>query len=380
MQPKPATLADEARQFELLLQGVTDYAIYMLDPRGVIRSWNAGGERIKGYSADDIVGQHFSRFHTPEDIAAGLPAQSLAIAREQGRYEAEGWRVRKDGSRFLANVVIDPIHQDGELIGFAKITRDITERHEAQQELQAAQRALMQSQKMEAIAKLTLGLAHDFNNLLTIILNSLDLLAVRPGIDDRGRALVGTATAAADRATLLTRQFLAFGRGQRLEPVRGCVNDMLRASSEIYRRACGDTVEFEMKLGDGLPHVEVDVPQFESALLNLIANSRDAMPNGGRIVLSTDASMLRNPAEVDARRRLHACVAIEDSGEGIPAELRDRVFEPFFTTKDVGKGSGLGLSQVFGFAVQSGGFVELDSAQGEGTRVRICLPAMEEAA
>jgi PAS domain S-box-containing protein len=346
----------------------------------VIRSWNAGGERIKGYRADDIVGQHFSRFHTPEDIAAGLPAQSLAIAREQGRYEAEGWRVRKDGSRFLANVVIDPIHQDGELIGFAKITRDITERHEAQQELQAAQRALMQSQKMEAIAKLTLGLAHDFNNLLTIILNSLDLLAVRPGIDDRGRALVGTATAAADRATLLTRQFLAFGRGQRLEPVRGCVNDMLRASSELYRRACGDTVELEMKLGDGLPHVEVDVPQFESALLNLIANSRDAMPNGGRIVLSTDASMLRNPAEVDARRRLHACVAIEDSGEGIPAELRDRVFEPFFTTKDVGKGSGLGLSQVFGFAVQSGGFVELDSAQGEGTRVRICLPAMEESA
>jgi PAS domain S-box-containing protein len=380
MQPKPATLADEARQFELLLQGVTDYAIYMLDPRGVIRSWNAGGERIKGYRADDIVGQHFSRFHTPEDIAAGLPAQSLAIAREQGRYEAEGWRVRKDGSRFLANVVIDPIHQDGELIGFAKITRDITERHEAQQELQAAQRALMQSQKMEAIAKLTLGLAHDFNNLLTIILNSLDLLAARPGIDDRGRALVGTATAAADRATLLTRQFLAFGRGQRLEPVRGCVNDMLRASSELYRRACGDTVEFEMRLGDGLPHVEVDVPQFESALLNLIANSRDAMPNGGRIVLSTCAAMLRNPAEVDARRRLHACVAIEDSGEGIPAELRDRVFEPFFTTKDVGKGSGLGLSQVFGFAVQSGGFVELDSAQGEGTRVRICLPAMEESA
>ena len=376
----PATLADEARQFALLLQGVTDYAIYMLDPDGVIRSWNAGGERIKGYSAEEIIGQHFSRFYTPEDIAAGLPARGLAIARDSGRFEAEGWRLRKDGSRFLANVVIDPIRQDGELIGYAKITRDITERNRVQQELQAAQQAVLQSQKMEAIAKLTLGLAHDFNNLLTIIVNSLDLLSALPGMDERGRKLAGIATTAADRATLLTRQFLAFGRGQQLQPVRGCVNDLLRASSELYRRACGDTIEFAMQLGDGLPEIEVDVSQLESAILNLIGNSRDAMPNGGRIVLSTHAITTRDPAEAGASEREHICIAVADNGTGIPAELHDRVFEPFFTTKDVGKGSGLGLSQVFGFASQSGGFVELDSAPGRGTCVRLYLPATGDAA
>jgi PAS domain S-box-containing protein len=372
---RPAALADEARQFALLLESVTDYAIYMLDADGVVRSWNTGGERIKGWRADEIIGQHFSRFYTPEDVASGLPEKGLSVARELGRFEAEGWRVRKDGSRFLANVVIDPIRQDGELIGYAKVTRDITERHHTQLELQAAQQALLHSQKMEAIANLTLGLAHDFNNLLTIVLNSLDLLAARPGMDERGQSLVRTAACAADRATLLTRHFLAFGRGQRLEPRRGGINALLRDSAELYRRACGDEIEFALRLGEGLPEVEVDVSQLESALLNLIANSRNAMPGGGRIVLSTCAAVLRNPNDGSGQARMHVCVAVEDTGEGIPAELRDRVFEPFFTTKDIGKGSGLGLSQVFGFAAQSGGFVELDSTPGQGTTVRVCLPA-----
>jgi PAS domain S-box-containing protein len=372
----PAALADEARQFALLLESVTDYAIYMLDARGIIRSWNTGGERIKGWQAGEIIGQHFSRFYTPEDIAAGLPEKGLAVARERGRFEAEGWRLRKDGSRFIANVIIDPIWQDGELIGYAKVTRDITERHNTQMELLATQQALLHSQKMEAIANLTLGLAHDFNNLLTIVLNSLDLLAARPGMDERGQSLVRTAVGAADRASLLTRQFLAFGRGQQLEPQRGGINELLGDSAELYRRACGDAVGFAMRLAPGLPDVEVDVAQLESAVLNLIANSRDAMPDGGRVLLSTCAAVLRNPNDGSEQARMHVCVAVEDNGEGIPADLRDRVFEPFFTTKDIGKGSGLGLSQVFGFAAQSGGFVELDSTPGQGTSVRLYLPAL----
>ena len=371
----PSALADEARQFTLLLQGVTEYAIYMLDPDGHIRSWNAGGERIKGYRADEIIGQNFSRFYTPEDVAHNLPAHGLAVAEREGRFEAEGWRVRRDGSRFRAHVVIHPIRENGYLIGFAKITRDITERYQAQQELQAAQNAVLQSQKMEAIGKLTLGLAHDFNNLLTIIVNSLDLIAMRPDIDERTAKLVDTAMGASDRAASLTKQFLAFGRGQKLAPERCDPGALLGRSLALYRRACGDAIDLRMELAAGLPEIEVDVPQFEAAILNLVSNSRDAMPHGGHVCLTTALRHARKPFEPGSPKRDYVCVSVEDDGSGIPRDIQERVFEPFFTTKEVGKGSGLGLSQVFGFASQSDGFVELESSPGTGTTIRICLPA-----
>jgi PAS domain S-box-containing protein len=376
--PSQVALDDETRQFALLLRSVTDYAIYMLDADGNIRSWNPGGERIKGYRAEDIIGQHFSRFYTPEDIAIGLPQHGLDTARREGRFEAEGWRVRKDGSRFHASVVIDPIREDGQLIGYAKITRDITERYETQQRLQSAQKALVQSQKMEAIGKLTLGLAHDFNNLLTVIINSLDLIATRPGADTRTHELVEAASRASDRGALLTRQLLAFGRGQTLAPERSGLNTLLLRSMELYRRACGGAVNFDIDLADDLPEVEIDVAQFEAAILNLISNSRDAMPRGGDIVLSTRLlPQSAPPAEPDAPPRDFVCISVRDNGHGIPEALQERVFEPFFTTKEVGRGSGLGLSQVFGFAAQSGGFVSLHSTEGEGTTVSLCLPTVE---
>ena len=171
-------------QFKMLVGGVTDYALYMLDPTGIVSNWNAGGERIKGYSAAEIVGQHFSRFYTPIDQAAGKPARALKIAMETGHYEEDGWRVRKDGSFFWASVVIDPIRNDaGELIGFAKITRDISERKEAQEKLLAMQRQLAESQKFDALGQLTGGVAHDFNNLLMIISGSIH--AIRKEIDRR---------------------------------------------------------------------------------------------------------------------------------------------------------------------------------------------------
>lgn len=378
LQPSQIALDDETRQFALLLRSVTDYAIYMLDPQGYICSWNPGGERIKGYRAEDIIGQHFSRFYTPEDVAHGLPAHGLEVARREGKFEAEGWRVRKDGTRFHASVVIDPIWQDGQLMGFAKITRDITERYESQQRLQVTQKALAQSQKMEAIGKLTLGLAHDFNNLLTVIINSLDLISTRPSADARTQELVEAALRASDRGALLTRQLLAFGRGQTLAPERSDLNTLLLRSMELYRRACGGAITFEVDLAGGLAPVEIDVAQFEAAVLNLISNSRDAMPRGGEIVLST--RLLPHtvpPAEPDARPRDFVCISVRDNGHGIPEALQERVFEPFFTTKEIGKGSGLGLSQVFGFAAQSGGFASLHSEEGEGTTVSLCLPVVE---
>lgn len=367
-------LDDETRQFALLLNSVSDYAIYMLDADGYIRSWNPGGTRIKGYRAEEIIGQHFSRFYTPEDVAGGLPQRGLDIALREGKFQAEGWRVRKDGSRFHASVVIDPIWQGNRLVGFAKITRDITERFEAQQKLQETQRVLAQSQKMEAIGKLTLGLAHDFNNLLTVIINSLDLIDLQPGTGPRTHELAEAALRAADRGALLTRQLLAFGCGQKLVPVLSDLNLLLNRSSELYRRACGDVIAFELDLAPTLPAVELDTAQLEAAILNLVSNSRDAMPRGGTIVLGTRIARRRDPDDPGLPERGYVCISVTDDGTGIVQEFHERVFEPFFTTKEVGKGSGLGLSQVFGFVRQSGGFVELDSQPGRGTRVQLFLP------
>src|SRR5882724_8268757 len=196
-QQQERDLFESERNFRLLVEGVADYALYMLDPGGVVTSWNIGGQRIKGYSADEIIGQHFSRFYTEVDRTNGKPLRALRIAREQGRYEEEGWRVRKDGTFFWASVVIDPVHEQGELVGFAKITRDITERRNTQLRLEQIQKQLAESQKLDALGQLTGGVAHDFNNLLMVITGSIHTL--KKGIGDdaklqRAAAAIETAT------------------------------------------------------------------------------------------------------------------------------------------------------------------------------------------
>jgi PAS domain S-box-containing protein len=369
-----ALLSDDEQQFQLLVQSVTDYAIYMLDATGVVTNWNAGGRRIKGYEDREIIGQHFSRFYTPEDQATGEPAKGLRIAREEGRFEKEGWRLRKDGTRFWANVVIDPIWQGGRLIGYAKVTRDVTERKEAEARLDQARRALAESQKIEAIGKLTLGLAHDFNNLLTVIMNSLDLVLVHRTDANRTRLLVEGASRAADRGALLTRQLLAFARGQSLSPEIHDVNELLMRSEALYRRACDASIRIGFELADGLPASLVDAAQFEAAILNLVVNSRDAMPDGGTIAISTTLAPDAGTAVPGRPSGAFLHVTVTDDGTGMTEEVRQRAIEPFFTTKDVGKGSGLGLSQVHGFAAQSGGYVEVDSVPGRGTSVTLGLP------
>src|SRR5438309_5059988 len=197
-------LLDAERHFRILVQGVTDYAIFMLDPEGRVRSWNPGAERIKGYSADDIIGQHFSLFYTPEDCEAGIPQRALASAGETGRYESEGWRVRKDGSRIWANAVIDAIHDEtGKLIGFAKITRDMTEKREAQLRLEESREQLFRSQKMEALGQLTGGLAHDFNNLLTAILGACELALRHPDDPEKVKRMLEGVRGSAQRGASL---------------------------------------------------------------------------------------------------------------------------------------------------------------------------------
>ena len=373
------SLGESERQFRLLVQGVTDYAIYMLDTNGHIASWNAGGERIKGYRSDEIIGQHFSRFYTEEDAAGGEPARALATAINEGKYEKEGWRVRKDGTRFWANVVIDPVFDDeGLLVGFAKITRDITLRRQQAQALEVAQQSMLQAHRMEAIGQLTFGVAHDFNNLLTVITNSLDLIDSDASDPQRVRRLAAVAQRAGERGALLTRQLLAFSRRQTLNPESRDLNALLYAAESVLRRAVGDNIQIEFNLSRGLGQVDVDVGEFEAALLNLIVNARDAMPDGGRILVRTREQVVGYDLEPDADSPPapghYVCISVEDTGMGMPEDVRVRATEPFFTTKDVGKGSGLGLSQVFGFAVQSGGHVSIDSAVGNGTVVRFYLP------
>ncbi|WP_115527343.1 MULTISPECIES: PAS domain-containing sensor histidine kinase [Xanthomonas] len=372
-------LSHDSRQCQLLVQSVSDYAIYMLDTGGYVRSWNPGGERIKGYAAADVLGSHFSRFYLPEDAQRDEPMQNLEIAKRQGRLAAEGWRVRKDGSRFWASVVIEPVVEFGVLVGFAKITRDVTDRHDAQRLLQQAQHALLHSQKVEALGRLTLGMAHDFNNLLTVMVTSLDLIALRAGDDARTRMLVEAAQTAVDRGTLLTRQLLAFARGQRLVPERHTANAVVTRTLELLRRACPTAVTLSLDFADALPDVCVDPGQLEAALLNLVFNSCDAMSAGGAITVITAAQQRVAPSAPQGATGSYVSIAVRDNGPGMSAQVAQCASEPFFTTKDVGKGSGLGLSQVYGFASQSGGFVDLETAPGCGTTVTLFLPAIEEA-
>ena len=225
--------------------GLPTTRLFMLDPNGIVTSWNAGAERIKGYKADEIVGQHFSRFYTEPDRVAGLPTRSLGSARQEGRFEAEGWRVRKDGSLFWANIVIDAIKDErGELIGFAKITRDITERRDAQAALQKANAERARLQKMDALGQLTGGVAHDFNNLLMIVSGHIRTLLKAVANDPRGMRSAQAIETAAQRGASLTRQLLTFSRRQPMNPVAVSLTECIDAlQSRCWRvdRRVGET-------------------------------------------------------------------------------------------------------------------------------------------
>ena len=365
------------RNFRLLVQGVTDYAIFMLSPDGHITSWNAGARRIKGYSEAEIIGLHFSRFYTPEDVVEGVPFRGLETARREGRFEAEGWRVRRDGSRFFAHVVIDAIYEDGELVGFAKITRDITERRRAGELLEKTQNELFQAQKMEALGKLTGGVAHDFNNVLQVLRGNLELLESRHGRDHWSAERLGNAIDAVDRGAKLASQLLAFGRQQPLAPVVINPARQLRALDDLLRRALGETIEIESVVAGGLWNTTVDPHQLENVILNLAINARDAMPDGGKLTLELSNATLDDEyvlAFPDVAAGQYVMLAVTDTGAGMSPEVMGRAFDPFFTTKPEGQGTGLGLSMAYGFVKQSGGHIRLYSEIGEGTTVRIYLP------
>ncbi|CAN5555263.1 PAS domain-containing hybrid sensor histidine kinase/response regulator [soil metagenome] len=490
-------LHDSERSLRLLVEGIVDYAIYMLDPQGHVTNWNKGAARIKQYAAEEVVGRHFGTFYLEEQRLSGEPDRNLETAKRDGSFSGEGWRLRKDGSRFWASVVIDSLRDDrGELIGYAKITRDITEQrraafreasvrvntivqtvadgviwidsdgliqmfnracenlfgHRAEEvigqnvkmlmpepynsehdrylrnynrsgvkkiigigrevmgrrkdgstfpmelsvgeanqdgeaifvgiihdltERKRTEEQLVQAQKMEIVGQLSGGIAHDFNNLLTVIVGNAELLSEQLKMRRDLRQLSDDIGRAADRGAELTQRLLAFSRQQILRPVDVDCNKLLDGVHKMLRRTVREDIEINTMFEPDLAMAVADAGQLESAVLNLAVNAKDAMPRGGRLTIST-----ANASLDDHYQRLHpevapgdyVLIAVTDDGEGMPKEVIDRAFEPFFTTKDVGKGSGLGLSMVYGFVKQSSGHVSIYSEPGLGTTVRVYLP------
>jgi PAS domain S-box-containing protein len=373
-------LLKSEQQFRLLVQGVTDYALYMLDPQGHVSNWNYGAQRIKGYAPAEIVGRHFSEFYTPEDRAQNEPQAALNAAIRDGRFEKEGWRVRKDGTRFWAHVVIDAIRDDmGELIGFAKITRDITERLEATHALERAREALFQSQKMDAIGQLTGGVAHDFNNLLMAVLGSLELLGRRlPADDERSHRLLDNAVQGAKRGATLTQRMLSFARRQEMDTKPVDVAALVRGIGELLQRSLGSFVALRTTIPDHLPPVLADTNQLELAILNLCMNARDAMPDGGEITVSARREAIAGEHRTCLPPGDYLCLSVRDHGQGMDSDTLAKAAEPFFTTKGVGKGTGLGLPMVHGMAEQMHGRLLLDSVPGQGTTAEIWLPVARD--
>ena len=361
-------------QFRLLVQSVTDYAIFMLDKQGHVSTWNAGAERIKGYKPHEILTKHFSCFYTQEDRAAGLPAMALETARREGRWESEGLRVRKDGTTFLAHVVIDAIKDEaGNVTGFAKVTQDITESRRVRNALEQSQRALFQSQKMESLGQLTGGVAHDFNNLLTAISNSHELLRKRLGKDPKGLELLDNAIRGTERGIGLTQRMLAFARRQDLKIESIDLVKVMTGMQGLLERSLQSSVALNIDIPAQLPRVLADANQLEMAVLNLALNARDAMSAAGVIRISARTQSLSDQNVEDLSAGNYVIITVNDSGSGMDERTLARAVEPFFTTKGVGKGTGLGLSMVQGLAEQSGGKLHLDSKLGFGTTAALWL-------
>src|ERR1700761_19343 len=366
-------------QFRMLVQSVADYAIYLLDAKGFVSSWNMGAERIKGYAPAEVIGRHFSLFFTEDDRAKGEPDRALATAARDGRFEIEAWRVRKNGHVFLANVVITPVRDDsGTLIGFAKVTRDMTAAKRAQLELDRAREALLHAQRREAVGQLTGGIAHDFNVIFRSILGGLETASRSMPEDPDIVPHVESAMLAARRGRTLTLRMLALAERQELMPEQVDLPVLLHGMSGLLQRTLGPSITIEFRFPGALPMILVDPNQLALVILNLLRNARDAMPDGGNIVIAAHDAAIAPDQPVTAKPRRFVRLAVCDPGDGMDEETAAPATKPFFTTKGGGKGPGLGLSMAQTFAEQSGGRFVISSRPGEGTVAELWLPTLDE--
>lgn len=338
---------------------------------GIVTSWNKGAEHIFGYTAKEMIGKPISILFPPDRINEEYDILQR-IAQGEKIEHFETIRKRKDGKPINISATISPLkNAKNEIIGASKIVRDITENKQLEKQLR-------QSNKMGAIGQLAGGIAHDFNNLLGIIMGNLELLARNMVENEAALKRVNTALKAATRGADLTKRLLAFSRQQPLTSKPSNLNDSVNNLIEMARQILGSDIQITTKLDLSLPLVLIDISELESALLNLAVNARDAMPQGGNLIISTQLRELddKNPSvqAKEIRRGVYAAVSITDTGHGIPPEILEHVYEPFFTTKERGKGTGMGLSMVYGFAKQSGGTVKIYSEVNHGTTVTIYLP------
>ena len=371
-----AALESSRLHYQILIENVVDYAIFVLDPAGRVASWNSGAKQIIGYSADEVIGKHFGIFYRPDERRAGEPNRALERAIQEGKHEVEGWRIRKNGTLFfVTGTVASILDNKGDLIGFAKIIRDATERRDAQEKLVEAREQLAMAQKMEAIGKLTGGIAHDFNNLLMIIGGNAQTF--KRLLDPKLPRAIEAIQTAAKRGESLTRQLLTFARRQHLSPTVVDLNDCVANMRTMIESSLRGNIVYNEKLDPDVWPVKVDLAELELAIVNIAVNARDAMPNGGTFSVSIGNTTADDGG--DHADGEFVALAFSDTGTGIPPNLLSKIFDPFFTTKEVGKGTGLGLSQVYGFAHQSGGMVKADSKIGQGTSITVYLPALPSA-
>ena len=331
---------------------------------------------MTGYAPEELVGRNCRFLQGPETDETTVAEIRRAVA-ERRELATEILNYRKDGSTFWNALFIAPVYNaKNELVYFFGSQLDVSRRRDAEN-------ALVQAQKMEAVGQLTGGIAHDFNNLLQVIVGYVDILAAALGQPDPDRSRMGRATenirVAAERATSLTRQLLAFASKQRLEGRSVNLNNLVQDMVDLADRTLGPGISVDLALTPDLSTCRVDPTQMEAALINILINARDAMPHGGRVTITTDNHAVekegRESSGLEAGR--YVSVSVKDGGSGIAPEVLTRVMDPFFTTKEDGQGTGLGLSMVYGFAKQSGGSVQIESVLGEGTTVRLSFPADE---
>jgi PAS domain S-box-containing protein len=404
---KQQAVRQSEERFRLIVESLQDYAVFMMNPEGRVTLWNRGAERMWGWEQQEVLGEPFARFYSAEEQVASQPDPALAQTIARGRHEEEGWRKRKDGSPFWANVVYATVQDDkGELIGFSAVTRDLTDRKRAEDELQRlnagmqkhiaeqteelirtiAQRErlheeLLQAQKMESIGTLAGGIAHDFNNLLNVILGYASLLE-QSATSNQISAGVDVIKETVTRGSSLVRQLLAMARKSETQFERSEINGLLQGLQALLQETFPKTIDVFVRLEPNLPALMADPNQLHQAMLNLCLNSRDAMPEGGELLLKTGTISgieLRKHFQ-EARADQYVRISVTDTGHGLDKAIKNRVFEPFFTTKSQGQGSGLGLSVVYGIVTNHNGFIDMASEPGRGTTFDIYLPVPSDAA
>ena len=365
------------RHFQILIEGVVDHAVFLLDRSGRVASWNSTAQQIIGYTADEIIGKHFGVFYRPDERRSGEPNRVLELAVKNGKQAVEGWRIKKNGALFFVTGTIRAIHDDdGNLIGLANVLRDATERRHAQEKLVEAREQLAMSQKMEAIGKLTGGIAHDFNNLLMIIGGNAQTFERL--LDPKLPRAIEAIQTAAKRGESLTRQLLTFSRRQHLSPTIVDLSASIKNLRPMIESSLRGNIVYTEQIDPAVTPVKVDLAEMELAIVNIAVNARDAMPNGGTFTLSVGNVPADDLAGGDEANGDLVAIQFSDTGVGIPPNLLSKIFDPFFTTKEVGKGTGLGLSQVYGFVHQAGGTIEAESKVGQGTTITVYLPSCLE--